>query len=276
MERIAIYGKGWIWKSTISCNISAQFSKMWKKVLQVWCDPKADSTKKLTSWKRIVSIMEMLSKQDDYVSINELTVKWYNWIDCIEAGGPIPWTWCAWRGISKMFEIFDDVDLLKEDYDVILFDVLWDVVCGWFASPLRVWYGEKIFIVVSEEIMSMYACNNICKAVNQYSRNWIYVGWVIVNARSNTLDKEIITKFVEKIWLDIIAFIPRSDMIACAEYKSMTLSEYNSDAEVIKVFDTLVQDILKVKKEDKKEPKPMSEEEFDNFFKSFEVKPNSF
>lgn len=276
MERIAIYGKGWIGKSTISCNISAQFSKMWKSVLQVWCDPKADSTKKLTSWKRIVSIMEMLSKQDDYVSINELTVKWYNWIDCIEAWWPIPWTWCAWRGISKMFEIFDDVDLLKEDYDVILFDVLWDVVCGWFASPLRVWYWEKIFIVVSEEIMSMYACNNICKAVNQYARNWIYVGWVIVNARSNTMDKEIITKFVDKIWLDIIAFIPRSDMIACAEYKAMTLSEYNSDAEVIKVFDTLVQDILKVKKEDKKDPIPMSEEEFDNFFKSFEVKPNSF
>lgn len=275
MERIAIYWKGWIWKSTISCNISAQFSKIWKKVLQVWCDPKADSTKKLTSWKRIVSIMEMLSKQADYVSINELTVKWYNWIDCIEAWWPIPWTWCAGRGISKMFEIFDDVDLLKENYDLILFDVLWDVVCWWFASPLRVWYGEKIFIVISEEIMSMYACNNICKAVNQYSRNGVYVGWVIVNARSNTLNKEIITKFVKKIGLDIISFIPRSDMIACAEYKSMTLSEYNKDAEVIKVFDKLVEDISKVKKEDKNDPIPMSEEEFDNFFKSFEVKPNS-
>lgn len=275
MERIAIYWKWWIWKSTISCNISAQFSKMWKKVLQVWCDPKADSTKKLTSWKRIISIMEMLNKQSDYVSINELTVKWYNGIDCIEAWWPIPWTWCAWRGISKMFELFDDVDLLKENYDLILFDVLWDVVCWWFASPLRVWYGEKIFIVISEEIMSMYACNNICKAVNQYSRNWVYVWGVIVNARSNSLNKEIITKFVDKIGLDIISFIPRSDMIACAEYKAMTLSEYNDKAEVIKVFDKLVEDILKIKKENKKNPDPMSEEEFDNFFKSFEVNPNS-
>jgi nitrogenase subunit NifH len=80
---------------------------------------------------------------------------------------------------------------------------------------------------------------------------------------------------VKKIGLDIISFIPRSDMIACAEYKSMTLSEYNKDAEVIKVFDKLVEDISKVKKEDKNDPIPMSEEEFDNFFKSFEVKPNS-
>lgn len=273
MERIAIYWKWWIWKSTMSCNISAQFSKLWKRVLQVGCDPKADSTKKITWWKRITTIMEMLSKQDDYTSINELTVKWYNWIDCIEAWWPIPGTWCAWRWISKMFEIFDDIDLLKENYDVILFDVLWDVVCWWFASPLRMWYWEKIFIVISEEIMSMYACNNICRAVNQYSRNWIYVWWVIVNARSNTLNKDIITKFVKKIWLDIITFIPRSDMIACAEYKAMTLSEYNPNAEVIKVFDKLVEDMINIKKDDKKVPVPMSEDEFDNFFKSFEIKP---
>lgn len=275
MERIAIYWKWWIWKSTISCNISAQFSKKWMKVLQVWCDPKADSTKKITWWKRIKTIMEMLNKQDDYVSVNELTVKGYNWIDCIEAWWPIPWTWCAGRWISKMFEIFDDVDLLKEDYDVILFDVLWDVVCWWFASPLRVWYWEKIFIVISEEIMSMYACNNICKAVNEYNRNGIYIWWVIVNARSNSFDKEIIKKFIEKIWLDVIAYIPRSDMIACAEYKAMTLSEYNENAEVIKVFDELVENIIAVRKEDKKNPIPMTEEEFDNFFKSFEIKPNS-
>lgn len=274
MERIAIYWKWGIWKSTISCNISAQFSKKWMKVLQVWCDPKADSTKKLTWWKRIKTIMEMLNKQEDYVSINELSVKWFNWIDCIEAWWPIPWTWCAWRWISKMFEIFDDVDLLKENYDVILFDVLWDVVCWWFASPLRMWYWEKIFIVISEEIMSMYACNNICKAVREYSRNWVYIGWVIVNARSNTLDKEIINKFVKKIGLDVIAYIPRSDMISCAEYKAMTLSEYNDEAEIIKVFDTLVDDIITVKKESKTLPNPMSEEEFDSFFKSFEVNPS--
>ncbi|NDK07651.1 AAA family ATPase [Candidatus Gracilibacteria bacterium] len=274
MERIAIYGKGGIGKSTISCNISAQFSKKGMKVLQVGCDPKADSTKKLTGGKRIKTIMEMLNKQEDYVSIKELSVKGFNGIDCIEAGGPIPGTGCAGRGISKMFEIFDDVDLLKENYDVILFDVLGDVVCGGFASPLRMGYGEKIFIVISEEIMSMYACNNICKAVREYSRNGVYIGGVIVNARSNTLDKEIINKFVKKIGLDVIAYIPRSDMISCAEYKAMTLSEYNDEAEIIKVFDTLVDDIITVKKESKTLPNPMSEEEFDSFFKSFEVNPS--
>jgi len=273
MERIAIYWKGWIWKSTMSCNISASFSKIWKKTLQVWCDPKADSTKKLTNGRRIISIMDMLSKNDDFVWIDELVVKWFNWIDCIEAGWPIPWTWCAWRWISKMFEIFDDVDLLEEDYDVLLFDVLWDVVCWGFASPMRMWYWEKIFIVISEEIMSMYACNNICKAIKQYSRNGIYVWWVIVNARSNTLDKEIIEEFVKKIWLEIIAFIPRSDVIACAEYKAKTVLEFDPEAKVIENFDKLVSDIISIKKENQKDPKPMSEEEFDEFFKKFEITP---
>ena len=273
MERIAIYWKWGIWKSTISCNISASFSKLWKKILQVWCDPKADSTKKITGWKRIPTMMEMLSKNDDFVSVDELSIKGFNWIDCIEAGWPIPWTWCAWRWISKMFEVFDDIDLLEENYDVMLFDVLGDVVCGWFASPLRLGYWEKIFIVISEEIMSMYACNNICKAVLQYARNWIYVGWIIVNARSNTLNKQIIESFVKKIWLDIIAFIPRSDVIACAEYKAKTVLEYDSKAEVLKVFDKLVEDIINIKKEDKNLPKPMTEEEFDEFFKTFEIAP---
>lgn len=273
MERIAIYGKWGIWKSTVSSNISGQFSLRGKKVLQIWCDPKADSTKKITWWKRIPTVMEMLSKQDDYVSVDELTVSWFNGIDCIEAWGPIPWTGCAGRWISKMFEVFDDIDLLEESYDLMLFDVLWDVVCWGFASPLRVWYGKKIFIVISEEIMSMYACNNICKAVNQYSRNGIYVWGIIVNARSNTLDKTIIEEFVKKIWLDIIAFIPRSDVIACAEYKAKTLAEYQPDSEVAKIFDTLIDDILAVKKSDKSLPTPMSEEEFDEFFKSFEIEP---
>lgn len=274
MERIAIYWKWWIGKSTISSNISGQYSLRGKKILQIWCDPKADSTKKITSWKRIPTVMELLTKSDSYVSVKELTVKWFNGIDCIEAGGPIPWTWCAGRWISKMFEVFDDINLLEETYDLMLFDVLWDVVCGWFASPLRVGYGKKIFIVISEEIMSMYACNNICKAVNQYSRNGIYVWGIIVNARSNTLDRAVIEKFVARIGLNIIAFIPRSDVIACAEYKAKTLAEYAPNSEVAKVFDTLVDDILSIDGSKKKDPTPMSEDEFDEFFKSFEIVPN--
>ena len=122
--------------------------------------------------------------------------------------------------------------------------------------------------------MSMYACNNICKAVNQYKSNGIYVGGVIVNARSNTLNREIIGKFVTRIGLDIIAFVPRSDVIACAEYKAKTVLEYKPDALIIEAFDTLIQDIMKLKKENKKDPTPMSEDEFDEFFKQFEIIPN--
>jgi len=270
MQRIAIYWKWGIGKSTISTNISACFSMRWKKVLQVWCDPKRDSTKKLLQWKKIQPVMEMIKENDEFVDIEELVVKWFNWIDCIEAWWPIPGTWCAGRWISKMFEIFDDVELLKTNYDVIIFDVLWDVVCWWFASPLRVWYWEKIFIVISEEIMSMYACNNICKAVLEYARNGIYVWWVIVNARDNYLNKKVIESFIDKINLDIIAWIPRSQTIALAEYKAMSLAEYAPDSDVIKVFYKLNDDIINIKRENKKLPTPMSDEEFEEFFKNFE------
>lgn len=274
MERIAIYWKWWIWKSTIATNISACFSMKWKKVLQIWCDPKRDSTKKLLQWKKIIPVMDMIKNNEDFIDIEELLIKWFNWISCIEAWGPIPWTWCAGRWISKMFEIFDDVELLKTDYEIILFDVLWDVVCWWFASPLRVGYWEKVFIVISEEIMSMYACNNICKAVLEYARNGIYIGWVIVNARDNTINKQVIESFIQKINLDIISWIPRSQTIALAEYKSMSLAEYDPESEIIQIFYKLNDDINIIKKENKKLPIPMTDDEFENFFKSFEFNKN--
>lgn len=271
MEKIAIYWKWWIWKSMISTNISACFSMIWKKVLQVWCDPKKDSTKKLLNWKKIIPIMDKIKFNNNFVDINELTIKWFNWIDCIEAWWPIPWTGCAWRWISKMFEIFDDVDLLKSNYDIILFDVLWDVVCWWFASPLRLWYWEKIFIVISEEIMSMYACNNICKAVLEYKNNWIYIWWIIVNARDNSINKKVIETFVNKINLDIISWIPRSEIISKAEYKAMSLAEFDPDSDIIKIFYKLNEDILNIKKENKKIPTPITDEEFEDFFKNLEI-----
>ena len=96
--------------------------------------------------------------------------------------------------------------------------------------------------------MSMYACNNICKAVNQYSRNGIYVGGIIVNARNNDIDKEIIKAFVDKIGLEIFAFVPRSNQIACAEYKAQPLHQYNPEAEVIQVFDEMVEKMQTITK----------------------------
>lgn len=274
MERIAIYWKWWIGKSTISTNISACFSMQWKKVLQVGCDPKRDSTKKLLQWKKIPTVLDLIKIKDDFDDIRELVTSWFNSIDCIESWWPIPWTGCAGRWIAKMFEIFDDVDLLNSNYDIVLFDVLWDVVCWGFASPLREWYWEKIFIVISEEIMSMYACNNICKAVLEYSNNWIYIWWIIVNARNNNINKDIIEKFVDKIWLNIIAYIPRSEVIACAEYKSMSLAEYDNNSDIIKIFYKLTEDILKVNNKNIKSPKPMDDDEFEDFFKAFEIIPN--
>jgi len=171
MKKIVIYWKGWIGKSTTSTHLSVAFARQWLKVLQVGCDPKHDSCKRVFSWVNNISTVVDLAKNMEVEDFTKDVIihKWRFGIDCIEAWWPIAGLWCAWRWISLMFEIFEELELLDENnYDVAIFDVLWDVVCGGFASPLKMWFADQIYIVLSEEIMSMYAANNISKAIVNY------------------------------------------------------------------------------------------------------------
>ena len=186
MKRYAIYGKGGIGKSTITCALSAALAEKGYRVFQVGCDPKADSTASLLGGKTITPIADYLRQHDEFPTLNDVIVQGYGGVYCAEAGGPTPGIGCAGRGILMAFHLLDELDainVIKPDY--VLYDVLGDVVCGGFAAPIRDNYADEVIIVTSGEKMSLFAANNIYQAVENFKdSNYARVRGVILNKRN--------------------------------------------------------------------------------------------
>ncbi|MDD2566145.1 MAG: AAA family ATPase [Candidatus Gracilibacteria bacterium] len=266
MKKIVIYGKGGIGKSTTSTHLSVAFAKKGLRVLQVGCDPKHDSCKRiLQGVKNIPTVIDLSKDRDIYDFTKELIVhKGRFGIDCIEAGGPIAGLGCAGRGISLMFEIFEDIGLLDDsNYDIVIFDVLGDVVCGGFASPLKIGFADEVYIVLSEEIMSLYAANNIAKAIVNYQKNGIGLSGIILNLRSNDSDKKVVEDFTAKLGSKIVGVMNRSEGILQAEKKNMTLFEFDENHPDLIKYKELSN--LMLKNNNKIIPHTFSDTEFDDF-----------
>ena len=148
MKKIAIYGKGGIGKSTTTSNLSAALSHLGYKVMQIGCDPKADSTKNLVGGKFIPTVLDVMNEKGDDVTLNDIVFEGYNGVLCVEAGGPTPGVGCAGRGIIAAFEKLEELDAFKKyNPDIVIYDVLGDVVCGGFAMPIREGKAQEIYIV---------------------------------------------------------------------------------------------------------------------------------
>ena len=169
MRQLIIFGKGGVGKSTIAANLSLCFSRH-GRVLHIGCDPKRDSCRLLTDGKRIPTVIDRDLDLLPGGRSGSLTAATRHGIDCIESGGPPPGIGCGGRGIARAVELIQERGLLDGDtYETVMFDVLGDVVCGGFAAPLRFSSQPRtVFIVVSEGLMSLYAANNICRAVLNY------------------------------------------------------------------------------------------------------------
>ena len=269
MEKIAIYGKGGIGKSTISSCLSVAFGVSKKKTIQIGCDPKHDSTLRICG-KHIPTVMDIVSNKDvSNIKSSDILFSGFAGVHCIETGGPKAGVGCAGRGITKMFEILDEIKLLDdENYDVALFDVLGDVVCGGFAAPMRAGIGDKIIIVVSEEIMSLYAANNIMYAINTYKYNDIYLAGLIINLRNNKSDISHIIKFARLTNSQIIDIVPRNKLIAEAEKKNKTVLEAYPDSKISQRIKDITFKISNIKREKSKLPTPMEEMDFNKLFEN--------
>ena len=164
MQKLAFYGKGGIGKSTIAAGVSMALAEKDMRVLHVGCDPKHDSTLALVKGGKITTVIDKLfSMPVGSMSGADLIMKGKHGIDCIESGGPEPGIGCGGRAVSRMFEILEQIGVMDESrYDVTVFDVLGDVVCGGFAAPLRSAFAPKVVIVLSEELAAAYAWPEWC------------------------------------------------------------------------------------------------------------------
>lgn len=222
--KIAVYGKGGIGKSTISANISASLSERGQRILQIGCDPKHDSTRLLLGQKIPITVMDYIrTVNPEDRSLNEIIFRGYGDVACIEAGGPEPGVGCAGRGIITMFELLEHLGLQSGDFDITIYDVLGDVVCGGFAVPIRKEYADSVFIVTSGEYMSLYAANNILRGIKNFTSRSERVAGIIYNSRGITDEEDRVEKFAKGVRLPIIASIPKSGIFSLAEKKACTV-----------------------------------------------------
>jgi light-independent protochlorophyllide reductase subunit L len=167
----SVYGKGGIGKSTTSSNLSAAFSMMGKRVLQIGCDPKHDSTFTLTGQLQptVIDILKEVDFHAEELRPEDFVTEGFNGVMCVEAGGPPAGTGCGGYVVGQTVKLLKQHHLL-EDTDVVIFDVLGDVVCGGFAAPLQ--HADRAVIVTANDFDSIYAMNRIIAAVQAKSANY--------------------------------------------------------------------------------------------------------
>jgi len=228
----AVYGKGGIGKSTTSSNLSVAFSMLGKRVLQIGCDPKHDSTFTLTK-SLIPTVIDILEKVDfhtEELRADDFVFEGYNGVRCVEAGGPPAGTGCGGYVVGQTVKLLKEHHLL-EDTDVVIFDVLGDVVCGGFASPLQ--HAERALVVAANDFDSIFAMNRIVAAIKAKSRNYnVRLGGVIAN-RSRDTDQ--IDRFNAAIGLKRLAHFGDVDAVRRSRLKKSTLFEMEDSPEVLAV-----------------------------------------
>lgn len=252
MIKIAVYGKGGIGKSTTVSNVAAALAEKGLTVMQIGCDPKADSTIQLRHGKEMRTVLDLYNEKKQNLKLKDMTMVGYQGVICVEAGGPTPGLGCAGRGIITALEKLKETGAY-ETYkpDIVLYDVLGDVVCGGFSMPMRKGYADKVFIITSGENMAIHAGANIAMAVQNFrNRGYAALGGIILNRRNVKREEEKVQELAEDFETKVIGKLTYSDLVTDAEEQGKTLMECYPESKMATEYRILAEQILNLCRED--------------------------
>ena len=247
MKKIAIYGKGGIGKSTTVSNVAVALAKEGYTVMQIGCDPKADSTLLLRGQgENIKTVLDLIREKGNNFTLDEMAVKGECGVICVEAGGPTPGVGCAGRGIIAA------LDKLKEKGayevfkpDVVLYDVLGDVVCGGFSMPMRAGYADRIYIITSGENMAIHAAANIAMAVDNFKeKGYATLGGLILNRRDVKNEEEKVNELAGDFNTQIVGTLTRSETVLDAEELGKTVVKAFPESSMAEEYRVLAKKLI--------------------------------
>ena len=248
MIKIAVYGKGGIGKSTTVSNVSAALADMGYKVMQIGCDPKADSTESLHGGDKMTTVLDLVRERKNDFTLSDMTREGYGGVICVEAGGPTPGLGCAGRGIIAA------LDKLKEkgayetfNPDVVIYDVLGDVVCGGFSMPMRGGYADKVFVITSGENMAIHAVANIAVALDGFKdRGYASLGGIILNRRNVKDEDAKVRELASDINTEIVGELSRSETVTDAEDLGKTVIEAFPESDMAAEYRKLAEKLIEI------------------------------
>lgn len=246
MKRIAIYGKGGIGKSTTVSNMSAALASKGLTVVQVGCDPKADSTISLRNGQELRPVLDVYREKVKSITLEDMYICGYDGVICVEAGGPTPGIGCAGRGVAKALELLKEKgaeEKLKPD--VMFFDVLGDVVCGGFSMPLRRNYTDAVYVISSGEQMAIHAAMNLGLAMDNFKRRGHNgLEGIIGNKRNVPDEDEKLLQLSDDLECPIVQILEYSEVVKKASDQGLTVCQAFPGDPVIDSYVSLAEKLM--------------------------------
>ena len=251
MIKLAFYGKGGIGKSTTVSNIAVALAERGLQVMQIGCDPKADSTANLRNGEGLSTVLDLVRKKEPF-TLEDMVRVGYKGVVCVEAGGPTPGSGCAGRGIITALDRLAEMgayDVYRPD--VVLYDVLGDVVCGGFSMPMRAGYADRVYILTSGENMSIHAAANIAMALENFKdRGYASLGGFLLNRRNVKNEAVKVQELAEDFHSNIIGTLDRSELVTDAEELHQTVLQVYPESEMAAQYRALAAAVLQASGED--------------------------